>query len=57
MLQNVRVTTFTVSELLRKNQQGEGLKLPVPLSQQIGLFLLPENIFYKFSVDIERGQW
>ena len=27
MLQNARVTAFTVSELLRENQQG-GLKLP-----------------------------
>ena len=29
MLQNVRVTAFTVSELLRKNQQG-GLPPPSP---------------------------
>ena len=28
MLQNIRVTAFTVSELLRENQQGEGIKLP-----------------------------
>ena len=31
MLQNARVTTFTVSELLRENQQGGGIKLPSPL--------------------------
>ena len=28
MLQNARVTVFTVSELLRENQQGGGVKLP-----------------------------
>ena len=28
MLQNVRVTTFTISELLRKNQQGVKLQSP-----------------------------
>ena len=28
MLQNAKVTAFTVSELLRKNQQG--VKLPTP---------------------------
>ena len=30
MLKNDRVTTFTVSELLRKNQQGERGKIPSP---------------------------
>ena len=30
MLQNTRVTAFTVSELLRANQQEEGTKLPSP---------------------------
>ena len=30
MLQNARVTVFTVSELLRENQQGRGVKLPPP---------------------------
>ena len=33
MLKNDRVTTFTVSELLRKNQQGERGKIPPPLTQ------------------------
>ena len=36
MLQNTRVTAFTVSELLSKNQQGWGLvgvKLPAPPTQ------------------------
>ena len=28
MLQNVKITAFTVSELLRVNQQGGGLKIP-----------------------------
>ena len=32
MLQNARVTVFTISELLRENQQG-GLKLPPPPNQ------------------------
>ena len=30
MLQNARVTAFTVSELLRENQQGVKLPLPQP---------------------------
>ena len=31
MLQNVRVTAFTISELLRENQQGGGGKItPYP---------------------------
>ena len=30
MLQNAKVTAFTVFELLRENQQGEGVKLPPP---------------------------
>ena len=34
MLQNARVTAFTVSELLKENQQGGGsVKLPPPLLQ------------------------
>ena len=33
MLENVRVSAFTVSELLRENQQGRGLKLPPPPSR------------------------
>ena len=32
MLQNARVTAFIVSELLRENQQGEGVSLPPPLA-------------------------
>ena len=43
MLQYVRVTAFTFSELLRENQQG--VKLPPPLSPRLGLmnkcYLLP----------------
>ena len=34
MLQNARVAAFTISELLRKNQQGGGVKLP-PFPTQI----------------------
>ena len=34
MLENTRVTAFTVSELLRENQQG-GVKLPLPHLTQI----------------------
>ena len=30
MLQNARVTAFTVSKLLRENQQGEGVKITPP---------------------------
>ena len=30
MLQNARLTAFTVSELVRENQLGEGVKLPPP---------------------------
>ena len=30
MLKNARVTAFTVSELLRENQRGRGVKLPPP---------------------------
>ena len=30
MLQNVKVTAFTVSELLRENQQGGGGKIARP---------------------------
>ena len=30
MLQNPRITTFTVSELLRENQQGGGDKINLP---------------------------
>ena len=33
MLKNDRVTTFTVSELLRKNQQGERGQIPPPHPQ------------------------
>ena len=38
MLQNIRVTAFTVSELLRENPQGGrgGVKLPRPPSTDEG---------------------
>ena len=38
MLQNARVTAFTVTELLRENQQGGGgVKLPYPHPPRLGL--------------------
>ena len=38
MLQNARVTAFTVTELLRGNQQGGGgVKLPYPHPPRLGL--------------------
>ena len=33
MLQNATITAFVVSELLRENQQGAGLNLPLPPSR------------------------
>ena len=33
MLRNVRVTTFTVSELLTENQQGGGVGVKLPPTQ------------------------
>ena len=43
MLKNDRVTTFTVSELLRKNQQGERGKIPSPPSPRLELRILIEK--------------
>ena len=44
--------------VIKGKPTGGGGKITTPPPpQQIGLFLLPENIIYKFSVDIERGQW
>ena len=44
MLRNVRVTAFTVSELLRENQQGgEGVKI-APLPTQIRVKLQPHKM-------------
>ena len=37
MLQNARVAAFSVSELLKENQQGRGLKLPLHPSPRSGL--------------------
>ena len=40
MLQNTRVTAFTISDLLRENQQGGGgVTLPLPLTR-LGLMIL-----------------
>ena len=46
MLQNSKVTTFTVSELLKENQQGGGGKLPLTPSPRIGL----TNWKYSFKI-------
>ena len=40
MLQNSRVTAFTVFELLRENQLGGGVKLPPPPLLRLGLISL-----------------
>ena len=45
MLQNVRVTTFTISELLRKNQQG--VKLQSPLQHRLKYVTLFFNIVHE----------
>ena len=46
MLQNARVIAFTVSELLKGNQQGlfleEGVKLPQPYSSTYMLQIVPK---------------
>ena len=49
MLQNARVTAFTVSELLRENEQG--VKLPPTHTPRLGLNMLACNksSVYKFS--------
>ena len=44
MLQNARVTAFTVSELLRENQQGVVVKITPPPTFQIRDKL--DNIFF-----------
>ena len=44
MLQNARVTAFTVSELLRENQQGVVVKTTPPPTFQIRDKL--DNIFF-----------
>ena len=41
MLQNARVTDFTLSELLRGNQQGGGVKLQPPPPPGGGLKITP----------------
>ena len=52
MLQNARITAFTISELLRVNQQwGRGVKSPPPLPR-LGL-KLPN--FKQFQNIMRRG--
>ena len=52
MLQNARVTAFTVSELLRENHQGAGITLPPRLGLNISLtwklFVWVENFTLGF---------
>ena len=38
MLQNARVADFTISELLRENQQEWGLKLPLPIQIRFKIY-------------------
>ena len=44
MLQNARITAFTVSEFLREDQKG-GIRSPLPLSTQIRV-----NIITSFQI-------
>ena len=50
MLQNARVTAFTVSELLKENQQGGGsVKLPPPpppRSSRLGLKMMKNDFYF-----------
>ena len=60
MLQNARVTAFTVSKLLRENQQGEGVKLRHPpprlgLRKDTSPESSPKVLFCPLSV-IERAE-
>ena len=48
MLQNARVTAFIVSELLRENQQGGGVKLS-PTTTQI-------RVNAKYLITLKIGQ-
>ena len=43
MLQNARVTAFIVSELLRENQQGEGVNLSAPTQISVNLIKKIDN--------------
>ena len=47
MLQNSRVTAFTVSKLLRENQQGEGGEVKLPPTHTLRLELIR---FYYISL-------
>ena len=44
MLQNCRVTTLSVSELLSESQQGIKLRLPPPLQPWLGLSISSVNV-------------
>ena len=49
LLQNARVTSFTVFELLRENQQGE-VKLPSP--PRLGLKIWKQARFFRDSIPL-----
>ena len=43
MLQNFRVTAFTIFELLRENQLGGGVKLPPSIQIRVKAITLTES--------------
>ena len=47
MLQNAMITAFTISELLKENQQGKGVKIspPPPFPPRLGLIVSAKNAF------------
>ena len=57
MLQNARVTAFTVFELLRENQLGDKITpLPPRLGLRVGYFyiLSSESYFLKYEKNISQ---
>ena len=54
LLNAVMVTVFTISELLRENEQGAGVKLAPP--PRLGLKLTSHGIFnYLWSADLSKS--
>ena len=51
MLLNARVTAFTISELLRENQQGGGIKLPSPTQIRVNYEIKTDNVYEDFYED------
>ena len=56
MLQNARVTVFTVSELLRENELGEGGKIITPHTPRLGL-KCPFEIIFCFRYEVGGFPW